>query len=133
MNNVVVLLGRLTADPGLRYLPNGTPIAEFGVAVNRSIRKPDGSFENTLDGFFDCEHFGDTAVTFAEEFKKGREVYLVGHLLQNKFETKNGQKVSKVIVRVSRIGPTIAPLPKESAQAAAASTSQEQAPAPQPA
>jgi single-stranded DNA-binding protein len=69
--NVVVLVGRLVADPELRYMPSGDPVANFALAVNRSVRKDDGSFEDSLDGYFDCDYFGDSALKFAEDFHKG--------------------------------------------------------------
>ena len=110
--NVVVLIGRLAADPELRYLPNGTPVANFGIAVNRSTRKPDGSFEDSLDGFFDCEHFGKTAVTLAEHYGKGSEVQVTGSLHQRKFKVGNGtgeRTVSKIAVRAKTVAPVLAP------------------------
>lgn len=112
--NVVVLVGRLVADPDLRYLPNGTPVANFSIAVNRSIRKPDGSFEDNLDGFFDCELFGAQAIALSEQATKGTEVQLAGHLLQKKFQTKGEQSrtISKIEIRVSSIAPVLT-VPKE--------------------
>lgn len=127
--NMVALVGRLTADPQLRYLPNGSPVANFAVAVNRAIRKPNGDFEDSLDGFFDCELFGGQAVALAENCKKGSEVQLTGSLLQKKFETKGSQPrtISKVEVRVTSIAPVLA-VPRETEV-----TQSEEAAAPQPA
>jgi single-strand DNA-binding protein len=103
--NVVFLVGRLAADPELRYTPNGTAVATFAVAVNRSVRKPDGTFEDALDGFFDCEIFGPQAEALAESTRKGHEVQLSGSLLQKKFKTNGEQSrtVSKVEIRVATI------------------------------
>jgi single-strand DNA-binding protein len=117
-NNVVVLLGRMAADPELRYLPNGTPVVNFAVAVNRTTRKPDGKFEDSLDGFFDCELFGGTAVTTAETFAKGSEVYLVGSLKQKKFKGSGGQNVSKIEIRVKTVGPVLPAAKDDGKQAA---------------
>jgi single-strand DNA-binding protein len=100
--NVVVLIGRLVADPELKYLSTGTPVANFAIAVNRSIPKGDG-FEESLDGFFDCEAFGGTAVALAETLKKGDLAQVSGSLLQKKFESKGGHKVNKVEIRVRNI------------------------------
>ena len=124
--NVVVLQGRLAAAPELKYLANGTPVANFSVAVNRSIRKHDGTFEDALDGFFDCELFGGQAVALTESCKKGSEVQLTGSLMQKKFQTKGPQArtVSKIEVRVRSIAPAMV-LPKtESAPAAEAQEAQ---------
>lgn len=105
--NVVVLIGRLAADPVLRYLPNGTAIAEFGVAVNRSTHKPDGSFEDSLDGFFDCELFGPQAVTVAETMSKGSELQICGALHQSKFKASDGRNISKILVKVKTVGAVV--------------------------
>lgn len=108
--NLVVLTGRLVADPELRITPKGDPVANFGLAVNRSIRKDDGSWEDQLDGFFDCEHFGDTAEKLAAELKKGTLVQIVGSLHQRKFKVGNGagnRTVSKIEVRARSVAPVL--------------------------
>lgn len=108
--NVVVLIGRLVADPELKYLPNGKPVANFALAVNRSIRKDDGTFEDSLDGYFDCEHFGGTAVTLAEDFAKGALVQITGSLHQRKYKVGNGagnRTVSKIEVRAKTVAPVL--------------------------
>lgn len=107
--NLVLLTGRLVADPELRYLPNGTPVANFALAVNRTVRKQEGSFEDSVDGFFDCELFGGQAVPLAEDYKKGAELQLMGSLRQKKFETKGEQprKVSRIEIRVESVAPVL--------------------------
>ncbi|MBA3423642.1 MAG: single-stranded DNA-binding protein [Rubrobacter sp.] len=118
--NVVVLVGRLVAEPELRYMPNGTPVANFAIAVNRSTRKPDGNFEDSLDGFFDCEIFGAQALALAENTGKGTEVNLTGSLLQKKFQSKGPQSrtISKIEIRVSSVAPVLQ-VPKESSNGTA--------------
>jgi single-strand DNA-binding protein len=103
--NLIFLVGRLVADPELKYLNNGTPVANFALAVNRSTRKPDGSWKDDLDGFFDCEVFGGSALTLSEDFKKGAEVQISGSLRQKTWKTSGDQprKVSKVEIRVESI------------------------------
>lgn len=129
--NVVVLVGRLVADPELPYMPNGTPVANFAVAVNRSSRKPDGTFEDTLDGFFDCEVFGGQALALAENTGKGAEIHVTGSLRQKKFKSGNGagaRTISKIEIRVSSVAPALA-VPRDNA----APVAQQQSSAPQPA
>ena len=107
IKNLVMVIGRLAADVELRYLDDGTPVGNFAIAVNRSTRKPDGSFEDALDGFFDCELFGRQALALAERCGKGSEVQILGSLLQKKFKTNGAQPrtVSKVEIRVKSIAP----------------------------
>ena len=108
--NMVVLIGRLVAEPELRYMPNGQPVANFSLAVNRSIRKDDGSFEDSLDGYFDCELFGGTAVTLAEDYGKGALVQITGSLHQRKYKVGNGagnRTVSKIEVRAKTVAPIL--------------------------
>lgn len=127
--NVVMLQGRLAADPELRNLESGSPVANFALAINRSIPKGDGKFEDALDGFFECELFGGQGVAIAETCTKGSVVQLFGSLRQHKFQTKGEQPrtVSKIVIRVDTIAPVVA-LPRESQSPEAAATR-----APQPA
>lgn len=107
--NLVFLVGRLVADPELRYLSSGTPVATFAVAVNRTTRKGDAGFQDDLDGFFDCEAFGGQALALAETCPKGSEVQLSGALRQKKFQTngENSRTVSRVEIRVESIAPVL--------------------------
>lgn len=106
--NVVVLIGHLTADPILRYTSSGAAVANFGLAVNRGSRQPDGSWKDELDGFFDCEVWDSLGEELAERFHKGDEVYVCGSLIQNKFKPKGtDQTVSRVVVRVKTLGSTV--------------------------
>jgi len=101
--NVVVLIGRLAADPVLRYTNQGAAVASFGIAVNHPIPQGDGKFEDKLDGFFDCEVWNALGEEVAETLHKGDEIYVCGALIQNKFKPKGSdQTVSRLIVRSRR-------------------------------
>jgi single-strand DNA-binding protein len=117
VRNVVVLIGRLTKDPELKYLESGTPVTNFSIAVNRSTRKPDGSFEDTLDGFFDCSMFGGAAVSTAEQFTRGSEICVVGELRQSKYKTTGQQPrtISKVEIQVRSVSIPVRAAKTESA------------------
>lgn len=119
IKNLVVLVGRLTADPELKYTGGGDAVVNFGLAVNRWVSKGEGKPEEKLDGFFNCHHFGDTAVKFAAEFKKGDPVQITGSLHQTKFTPKGSEReVSKIEVRVNTLGAVLF-VPKAKAQAPA--------------
>lgn len=128
--NLVFLVGRLVADPELRYLSSGTPVAKFAVAVNRTTRKGDAGFQDDLDGFFDCEAFGGQALALAETCPKGTEVQLSGALRQKKFKTngENSRTVSKIEIRVESVAPVL-----DVRKVINANDSAEAAPAAQPA
>ena len=127
MKNVVALVGRLAADPELRYTPDGNPVAKFAVAVNRSVRKANGTFEDVLDGFFDCELWGGEALVLAEKFKKGADIQLTGSLIQKKFKTKGEQprNVSKIEIKVKSIAAVIRGPRKTKAEEPAAAAPEE--------
>ncbi len=88
--NKVILMGRLTRDPEVRYSNSSEPlaIARYSLAVNKRFKRdgePDADFIN-------CVVFGK-AGEFAEKyFKKGQMVSVVGRLQVNSWEDQNGQK-----------------------------------------
>jgi len=109
-----MLVGHLTADPELRFTPQGTPLAVFGLAVNSRTHKGGGEFEDVLDGFFDCSLIGGTALTFVGGYKKGAGVQITGSLHQTKFTPKGSdRKVSKIEVRARNVAPVLVPVRKE--------------------
>ena len=134
--NMVVLIGRLVAQPELRFTNGGTPVANFSVAVNRPVRKPDGTFEDELDGFFDCEFFGPAAETLVETCAKGTLVQITGSLQQKKFKTGNGagaRTVSRIEVRARNVAPVLGG-PRTETRTEVPLTAPQQVPAqPQPA
>ena len=133
--NMVVLIGRLVADPEFRVLPSGDKVATFGLAVNRSIRNPDGSFEDKLDGYFDCDHYGATAERFAREFGKGALVQITGSLHQRSYKVGNGagnRTVKKVEVKAKTVAPVLV-VPRATFEAPTPTTEAQPVAVPQPA
>lgn len=92
----VILLGRLTRDPEVRYTTGGTAVTTLSLAVNRRIKRNDVWEEEV--SFFDIVVFGRRAETCAEYLKKGRQALVEGDLVQRRWETQEGQKRSKVEV-----------------------------------
>ena len=84
--NKVVLIGKLTKDPDLRYAPgSGTAVCRFTVAVNRR-KKEDGA------DFINCVAFGKTAETISQYLTKGRQVSIVGHIQTGSYDAQDGTK-----------------------------------------
>lgn len=89
--NKVILLGRLTKDPELRYTPSGSAVAQLRMAVNYTYRTKEEKKEEVL--FIDVSVFGRSAETLKQYMSKGREILVEGRLQQNDWTDKNsGQK-----------------------------------------
>jgi single-strand DNA-binding protein len=96
--NIVALVGCLGRDPETKYFDGGTVVTKFSIAVNRP--KKDGVQEAD---WFDCEAWGKTAEFVANYIKKGNRVSIAGSLKQEKWESKDGEKRNKVIVKIDRL------------------------------
>jgi single-strand DNA-binding protein len=99
--NKVLLMGNLTRDPQLSYLPSQTAVVDFGLAINRRWTGKDGeSKEDTC--FVDCRVFGQQAETFNKYMSKGRPVFVEGRLDFDTWTAQDGTKRSKHRVTVER-------------------------------
>ena len=94
MNNVI-LMGRLTRDPELKYSQAGKAYCRFSLAVQREFNREEVDFIN-------CLAFGKTAETIAEWLGKGRRIALQGRIQTGNYENKNGDKVSTFEVVADR-------------------------------
>lgn len=100
--NLVIIRGNLTRDPELRFLPKGTAIAAFGVAVNRKWTNDAGEKQEEVT-FLDVDAWGKTAETIAQWFRKGSPILITGRLKQETWDDKQtGQKRSKVKIVLDR-------------------------------
>ncbi|HEY8463265.1 MAG TPA: single-stranded DNA-binding protein [Bacillota bacterium] len=87
--NHIVLIGRLTRDPELRYTPNGVAVANFDLAVDRPTSNQQG--ERQTD-FIRIVVWQKQAELCANYLKKGRLVGIEGRLQIRNYETQDGQK-----------------------------------------
>lgn len=100
--NQVVLAGNLTRDPELKYLPSGTAVCEFALAINRKWKGQNGEQKEEVS-FLDCQAWGRTAEVIAEHVKKGNPLLVSGYLKQERWEDQSGNHRSKVKVNVERM------------------------------
>lgn len=100
--NIVILGGNLTRDPEVRYTPQGSAVASFGLAVNRSFKTKDGGQKDEVC-FVDVETWGRQAETVGEYLKKGRPVLVEGRLVMDSWEGKDGQKRTRHKVTAMRV------------------------------
>ena len=84
--NKVILIGRLTKDPDVSFIPtNGKAVVRFSLAVARPYKKDEVDFIN-------CKAFGKTAETIANYIRKGKQIAVVGNLRTGSYEDKDGIK-----------------------------------------
>lgn len=92
--NKLIMIGNLTRDPQLSYLPSQTPVVEFGLATNRRWTAQDGSQREDVC-FIDCRCYGKSAETLNKYVRKGQQLYIEGRLQLDSWTTQDGQKRSK--------------------------------------
>ncbi len=100
--NMVLLIGNLTRDPELRYIPSGTAVANLGLATNRIYTTQDGERKEEVC-FVDIVVWGKTAENCANYLSKGRPVFVEGRLQFDSWETEDGQKRSKLRVVANKV------------------------------
>lgn len=89
--NKVILMGRLTRDPEIRYnqVENSTPVARYSLAVNRTFKRdgdPDADFIN-------CVAFGHQAEFAEKYFHKGIRIAITGRIKTGSYTNKDGARV----------------------------------------
>ena len=99
--NRVILLGNLTRDPELRYIPSGMAVSDIGLAVNHRYKNASGEWVDEAT-FVDVTMWGRTAEVANEYLSKGSPVLIEGRLKLDMWE-KEGQKHSKLRVVCERM------------------------------
>lgn len=90
MINNVVLVGRLTRDPELKYTPSNVAVATFSLAVNRNFKNQAGDREAD---FISCIMWRKQAENFANWIKKGALVGITGRIQTRSYDNQQGQRV----------------------------------------
>jgi single-strand DNA-binding protein len=101
--NKVFLIGNLTRDPELRVTPKGTPICQFGIAVNRQFKDESGATRDETT-FVDIEAWGKQGELVAKYLTKGSPAMVEGRLKLDQWEDKaTNQKRSKLKVVLDNV------------------------------
>lgn len=106
--NHVTIIGNLTADPELRFVPSGVAVANFSVA--HTPRYMDSVTNEWKDGealFLRCNAWRDLAENIANTFVRGDRVIVTGKLKQRSWETKEGEKRNTFELDVDDIGASV--------------------------
>ena len=102
MFNKVIMLGNVTRDIELSYLPSGGAVAKTGLATNRKFKKQDGSQGEEVC-FIDVTFFGRTAEIANQYLSKGKKVLVEGRLKLDQWTDQQGVKRSKHSITVESL------------------------------
>ena len=100
--NRVILMGNLTRDPEVKFLPSGTSVASFGLAMNESYVDQQTNERKESVCFVEVEAWGRQAEIIGEYFTKGRLILLEGFLKFESWEADDGTKRNRLKVRLQR-------------------------------
>lgn len=98
--NIVIMSGRLTREPEVRYMDSGFAIAKTAIAVHRAKKKDEA--EPKAD-FYDVDAFGKLAEFLEDKGFKGQRVVIVGRLENDEYENRDGQRVKKTKIIANNI------------------------------
>jgi single-strand DNA-binding protein len=96
--NKVILVGRLTRDPELKYTQGGTSVCSFSIANNRTYVTAGEKKEQV--SFFNCVAWAKTGEVIAEYCKKGKRIGIEGRLQQRSWDDQEGKKRQTVEIVV---------------------------------
>lgn len=105
---IITVVGNLTGDPELKFLPNGSAVTNFTIAS--TPRTFDRDAQEWKDGdtlFLRCSIWRDAAENVAESLSRGTRVVAQGRLVQRSWETKEGEKRTVVELQVDEVGPSL--------------------------
>lgn len=104
----ITMIGNLTADPELRFTPNGAAVAKFTVASTpRILVKETNEWKDGDSLFLPCQVWRQAAENVAETLTKGMRVIVVGRLKQRSYETKEGEKRTVYEMEVDEVAPSL--------------------------
>ncbi len=109
MNNLTLtIVGNLTDDPELRFTPSGAAVCKFRVAHTPRTRDGQDGWKDGEPTFLDCTAWRQLAENVAESLARGTRVIVAGRLRTERWESKEGEKRSKVVLDVDAVGPELA-------------------------
>ena len=107
MDVTTTIIGNLTSDPELRFIPSGAAVANFTIAhTPRTLDKATNEWKDGETLFMRCALWREAAENLAESLTKGSRVIATGRLKQRSFE-KDGQSRSVIEMDVEEIGPSL--------------------------
>ena len=104
----ITVIGNLTADPELRYTPNGAAVANFTVASTpRQFDRQSNEWKDGETLFMRCSIWREAAENVAESLSRGTRVIVSGRLKSRSYETKEGERRTVMELEVDEVGPSL--------------------------
>lgn len=107
MDNTVTVVGNITRDPELRFIPSGQAVASFGVAVNRRWQNRSTQEWEEQTSFFDVKCWAQLAENVSESLTRGARVVVTGRLEQRSWQNDQGEKRSKIEIVADDVAPSL--------------------------
>lgn len=104
--NSVILEGNLVKAAELSFWSDGTPYCKFTIANNEYYKEKDGNYTG-IPSYIDCLVKGNFARVMSEHLHKGRRIIVSGRLKQETWQSEDGQKHSKIVIKVAEISLSI--------------------------
>lgn len=105
---ILTIIGNLTADPELRTLSNGNPVASFTIASTpRTYNRQTQQYEDGTALFLRCSAWNDLARHISQSYSKGMRVIAQGRLSQRSYQAQDGTNRTVVEMTVDEIGPSL--------------------------
>lgn len=98
--NVVFLIGHLTKAPVVKYTTNGSSVARFSIATNRSFKKADGTLDESVE-YHEIEAWGKLSEICSQILTTGSYVHVTGELRTQKWTDQAGLPKSKTVIRIN--------------------------------
>ena len=104
----ITVIGNLTADPELRFTPNGVPVANFTVASTpRTLDRQTNEWRDGEAMFLNCSVWRQFAENVAESLSKGMRVVVNGNLKARSYEDRDGNRRTSYEIDVNEVGPSL--------------------------
>lgn len=105
---VITMIGNLSADPELRFVPSGAAVANFTlISTPRTFDRQSNSWKDGDPLFVKCNIWRQAAENCAESLTRGMRVIVNGRLRQRSYETKQGEKRTSLELEIDEIGPSL--------------------------
>ncbi len=100
----LTVVGRLGADPDLKFLDSGTSVAKMSVANTQRMKDKDGNYSDRETIWYRVELWGKAGEAATDALHKGDLVIVNGALFQSSWTNKNGEEVRDMVIRAEHVG-----------------------------